>query len=294
MAVFRKVDKIYWKGRPQPLRIRLLLRWRWLERLQWWHVLLSAALLAGGALAWLALRPTADLAAHVVARVDGNPITEADLAAEAGGPVSAEQRPRLLEAVIDRRLLAALAGRSPAAHSPEALAAARRAQEQPMAAAMASRIVGPVTADDAAARRYIARHPALFAERQAVLVDAGPIETSVGTGPVLRQAKTLDDAIAMLGRAGIGFNHSRRVVDSGSVPAELAAQLAKVAPGQLFVMPMGAQALLGAVVERAPLVMPDAIQLEQARAGATSEMQQARLKTALKAMRAKAEIRLAR
>jgi hypothetical protein len=291
MPVFRKVDRRYWKARRKPWSVRLLIRMPWLLRLQWWHVGLSVALVVVPALAWLSLRPVADSRTRVVARIDGSAITEADLIAEAGGPVAVDQRDRLLDAVIERRLLAAAAGKDPMARSPEALATAQRARETMLASLIAQRIVGEVNADDAAARRYIAAHPATFGQRQMVLVDAGPIDQAVASGPVLRQAETLSQAKAALRPTGVTFVHTRRVIDTATVPPELGTQIMKVPPGRLFLWPMGRQAMLGAVIERTPLVMSPAIQLEQARAGAIAEIRQARLSAALKAMRANADIK---
>lgn len=292
MAVFRKLDAIYWKGKKQPWRVRLLFRYPWLQQLQWWHVLLSVSLAVAGAATWLAIRPTPDAARRAVAHVDGVPITEGDLIAEAGGPVPADQRQRLLDAVIDRRLLAAAAANDPGTRTPAAADAIRRAGETVLAGSIAQRIAGDVRADDAAARRYIAGHPAMFTDRQILLIEAGPIDPAIANGPALREAVTIDQAERALRPTGANFVHQRQVIDTGSLPAELATQLTKVAPGRLFLLPIGGRAMLGAVVERMPLVASPAIQLEQARAGAMAEIRQARLTTALKAMRAKADIRI--
>jgi hypothetical protein len=291
--VFGKVDQRYWSGRKKPWRVRLLRGIPWLQAVKWWHLLLLAAAAVVAATAWLVARPVADPDTRVVATVDGIAITEADLVAEGDGPVAADRRRGLIETVIERRLLADAAERQPGARAVDFQAAKQRAQETVQASAIARRLIGEVRADDAAARAYIAAHPAMFAERQLVLVDAGPIDPTIATGPALHRAETLAQADAALKPTGANFVHERSVIDTGSLPPELAARLARIEPGRLFALPTGVRVLLGAVIERAPLVIPPAIQLEQGRAGAVVEIRQARLKAALKAMRAKADIRIA-
>jgi len=293
MPVFRKVDVRYWQSRKKPWPVRLLIRMPWLVRLQWWHLGLSDALVVA-ALAWLSLRPAEDSRSRVVARIDGVAITEADLIAETGGRLAADQREGPLDAVIDRRLLATAAGKDAMARSPEGIAMAQRAREMMLASLIAPRIVGEVSADDAAARRFIAAHPAKFGQRQMVLVDAGPIDPANASGPVLSRAETLSQAEAALRPTGADFVHTRRVIDTATVPPELAAQVMRVPDGRLFLWPMGERTMLGAVIERTPLVMSPATELELARAGAAAEIRQARLAAALKAMRAKVAIRMSR
>lgn len=120
---------------------------------------------------------------QILAIVDGDDVTQRDLAAE--GPFEQGKSAGVLRDLVDRRLLADAARVHGIEQTPEFLAALRRAREQLLVQGLgrqlSTRIPDPRPAEIAA---YIASHPLAFAGRSAVT-----LERTDGTG-----ALTLDSA----------------------------------------------------------------------------------------------------
>lgn len=276
-----------------------------LTRQQRVGLLLVALLLALGAVVALSTfrERSGDMTGVTIATVDGSPVTEAQLAAEAmanGLPAARADdpatRPGLIARVIDRRLLANAARAQKIDDNPAFVAAQARAAEAMLADTLAQRFIGPGgganDVDDATARRYMAAHPAMFAGRETFLLDrivyADP---SGGSVTALKNADRMRDVEQVLRSIGVRFDRGDQRLDSAALPAELAAKIAVLKPDELFMVPSGTGFLVARLAGRLPAVAPEADQLTAARAAVRRAQAGARIDAAIRALRAKATIR---
>jgi hypothetical protein len=278
-------------------RSKLLRRMPWLSVLRWWHVIVLLVLAAAAATAWPFLFPPPVAKGAIVATVDGATVTEYDVLAEArnsGAPSDANDvagRKALLSQVIDRRLLVKAARQLGIDRDPVFGATVQRAGEMVGAGYMAQRLAGPRTAASIEdARRYMSANPLSFGERQVLVLDSIIADLSELPEPSLAQADTLADVTATLARAHIAFERGERRLDTATLPPAAAAKMAHSPLGALFRFPVGDKSLIGALVARQAIVKSPEEQLASARNAAAAAQQQARLRTALAALRRKAKI----
>jgi hypothetical protein len=231
--------------------------------------------------------------------IDSVPVTEDDLQAEArsaGLPadaIDAATRKTLLAQVIDRRLLVGAARAAEIERDPVLRAAVQRAGEMVTASVMAQRLVGrPAPASVAEARRYMAANPLRFAGRQILVVDAIEVGARGLPEGLLDNADSLKDVASTLDRVRLPFERRERRFDSATLPPEIARQMARFESGRLFRLPMGATVLMGVVTGRQSAAAPLPAQLAAARDAAIAAKQEAQLRTALAALRRKADVRM--
>jgi EpsD family peptidyl-prolyl cis-trans isomerase len=270
-----------------PLRAGVMVRW--------WHLGLIAALTATAFVAWRVMLPTPVTTGAVLATVDGVPVTDFDLQAEAQGkPVDkmddAEEK-ALLAQVIDRRLLVGVAHKQGIDSSPLFRATVARAGEM-VAAGAASRELAdpPEPAGDAEAKRYMAANPLLFGQRQLLVVDGVIATMSDGQRTRIDAADTLEQLIVLLEASKIPFERVERRIDTAALPKDMATKLLQRKAGDLFALPAGGKLLIGTVTARQPQILPEPEQLALARNAAGQERQQTQLRDALASLRKKAKI----
>ena len=243
-----------------------------------------------------------DTTGVTVATVDGSPVTEGQLATEAlANGLSPERatdpaaRSALIARVIDRRLLANAAREQKIDENPLFVAARARSDEAMLADALAQRFVGPDGSDgdvtEAAARNYMAAHPAMFAAREAFLLDRVVYaDPSGATVAALKDADTLPDVEQVLRSRGIKFDRGDQRLDSATLPPDLAAKIAALKPDEIFMVPSGSNFLVARLAGRSPAAAPEADQLAAAKAALRREQAGGRVEAAVKALRAKAKI----
>ena len=202
---------------------------------------------------------------QVVARVNGEEITDRDLNAEfataslAGGTDLKAISPAVLAKVIDRRLVAAQARQVGLDKSPDYMALLDRAGEVLLAEQMAARWAGEApapSADQIAA--FAAANPRMFAERRLVALDR---LVAPGANVDLRSLASFHslDAIAQwLGGRGIKFNRDASVADTAQMPKEAVDALAGVPAGEPVLQPNGRGFIAVAVTQSRPVAMSDA------------------------------------
>jgi hypothetical protein len=281
-----------------PLGRRLMLRFPWLGHVEWWHVGLAAALAAGAAIAVRLLVPHADPGGAVLATVDDKPVTRLDVDVEAAaqsipsGAMNDAMRGRLLEQVINRRLLLAAAKKAGIEDDKGFQASRARMGEVMAAGAMARRFSGGVPRpSDADAQRYVAAHPLQFAARQVIDADAILLDNDAVPHRELMAANTLDDVVGVLRAHSLTFDRAERHLDTAALPSEVAAKLVQAPQGQLFVLPIGLKLMVGAVLRRTPNVSSAADQLLAARSAVARERTDARVDAAVAQLRKNADIR---
>ncbi|MEG3151561.1 hypothetical protein U1769_16840 [Sphingomonas sp. ZT3P38] len=255
-------------------------------------------LAAAGVAAWLALAPSPAPAGTVLATVDGIAVTNFDLAAEAATKgLTAEQiddpmQKALLAQIIDRKLLAAAARNRGVGSDPLYRASVARAGEMVAAKSTAQEFTGPPQpAGDAESKRFMAANPLMFQQRQILTIDGVMVDPRNAYNDRINAANTLDEVIALMRMLGISFERVQQRLDTAAIPRAVAMRLLQAKPGDLFRLPAGEKSLIGAVIARQPLAVPERDQLAAARSAAGQQQQQRRLGDALAALRAKAQIR---
>lgn len=185
---------------------------------------------------------------QVVAEVAGEEITTRELNMELRGAaisdpeiLKAAQR-AALAAIINRKLLAKAARDQGLDKSADYQLSKRRSDElllaQEMQSQAAKKIARP-TREEAA--RYMAAHPNNFAQRKIYTVDQ--IQFSLaGKRDKLKEfasLKSLDDVEQKLLADGIDYRKAPASIDGQMVPPQLIDQIAKVPPGEVFLIPNG-------------------------------------------------------
>ena len=231
--------------------------------------------------------------------VNSEPITQADLAAEVMTTgvdykqLDAKARRLLLDRIVERRLLIDVGQKQAITTDARSTALRANADETFLAKLVMQRFAGapPPPPSDDDARRYMAAHPALFADRQTFVIDG------IICVPVAMPARsdvrfdTLDAAENFLRDTKVPYRRQFQNIDSASLPPGAAAALAALRPDKVFVMPQGRAILIGTVHQHIAASTPPEIQLEAAREALSKLQIETRLTKAIAELRAKAVIR---
>jgi peptidyl-prolyl cis-trans isomerase C len=208
---------------------------------------------------------------QTVAIVNGEEITAAELNAELANSKVAEAtdkteaRSRVLQAMIDRRLLAQQAKADGIDRSPEYLNRQRRMTEDLLISMLASRQIDTAQLpSNSEIARFQASRPWMFAQRE--LWNLDQLRFQMPTDPAARtkldQAKTLEEVATALTDSGIAFTRQKNKLDTALIPQNLYGQLASASRGsEPFIIPVGDQAVASVIASREPA----AITGEQAR-----------------------------
>ena len=199
---------------------------------------------------------------QTVAIVNGEEITAAELNAEITnakipeGTDKAEARSRMLQAMIDRRLLAQQAKADGIDRSPEFLNRLRRATDDLLISMLASRQIDTAKLpSDSEIQQFQATHPWIFAQREQWNLDQLRFQmpTDAATRSKLEQAKTLEAVARVLTDSGIPFTRQKNKLDTAVIPQNLYGQLASASQGsEPFIIPVGDQAVASVILSREP------------------------------------------
>ncbi len=235
---------------------------------------------------------------QVVAVVNGQEITQGEVNAELGGrqiPPGADRKAvmsQLVGQIVNRKLLAGKARDQGLDKSPMYLAQVQRAQDTVLINLLASNAAKTVPVPDAAAaNRFMANNPSLFAGRKRYQLDQIVFAATPDAGleAKLKPAKTMPEVEAVLTGAGIRFQRGTAQLDTAALPPQVAAKIASLPPGEPFVVPQNGQVVVSVIrsAEAVPVpagqAQPAAVELlrrqaveqamrkqvEQARAAAT-------------------------
>lgn len=197
---------------------------------------------------------------QTVAIVNGEEITAAELNAELAAariPDGADRnqaRSRVLQAMIDRRLLAQQAKKDGLDKSPEYLNRERKMDEELLIRMLASRQIDTAQLPSAAeVERYQASRPSMFARREQWNLDQLRFQmpTDAGVRAKLEAAQSLDQIGAALTEAGIAFTRQKNRLDTAIIPQSLYGQLSS-AGTEPFIIPVGNQAVASVITSREP------------------------------------------
>jgi peptidyl-prolyl cis-trans isomerase C len=198
---------------------------------------------------------------QTVAVVNGEEITAAELNAELGSakiPEGADKnqvRARLLQTMIDRRLLAQQAKTDGLDKTPEYLNRQRKMTEDVLISMLAARQIDTAQLPaNSEIERFQASHPWMFAQREQWNLEqlrfALPANAAVKAK--LDQAKSLDELSKALTDSGITFNRQKNRLDTAVIPQNIYGQLATLRAGEPFIIPVGGQAVASVIVSREP------------------------------------------
>lgn len=236
---------------------------------------------------------------QTVAVVNGEEITSSDLNSELqqvnlpSGMDKKVATSKVLDALIDRRLLEQQARSEGVDKSPEFLSRQRRATEQLLISMYAQRKMKTAELPSASeVESFEASRPEMFAKRETWTIDQLLYTTPTDPKVVAQIAGThsLDALAQVLTTAGVPFTKSQKKITSAAVPHELYVQLQRSPASEPFVVPVGDHSIANAVVGREPTPVP----ADQARPLAVQQMRQEQggkqMANQIKSLRAKAKI----
>ena len=201
---------------------------------------------------------------QTVALVNDEEITASELNAELAGaniPDTADKKAvtnRVLQGLIDRRLLAEEARKDGIDRSPEYIARERRLREELLIGMLASRSLDtsklPTDPEIAA---FQAKQPQAFANREIWKLEQLQYDTPQDKAVLDRilQTKSLEQLAAVLTASRIPFQRANNQLITSAIPAELYPQLSRLAPGEPFIVPAGNKSVASVIASReaAPL-----------------------------------------
>ena len=224
-----------------------------------WHALFAAPLLACLALGGCrADKPAQAKPGQALASVNGEEITVLQLNEEmqrAGVPAAQQQlaSKQLLQALIDRTLLEAAAGKENVDRDPKVMGAIERARSLIIAQAYMQKRVGDGgRPSQAEIEDYFNKNPQFFASRKQFTMNQLIMPATTLT-PELRagadRARTLEEVAVMLDARKIGYGRAQVTRSTADLNPQLASTLLSMPKGQIFFIKEGDRALLVSVAD---------------------------------------------
>lgn len=206
---------------------------------------------------------------QTVAVVNGEEITSAELnetLQRANIPQAADREAvtaRVLEGLIDRKLLVQQAREEGIDKSPDFISAQRRATEDLLIGMLSQRKTR--TAEVPKQNEldsFMAQHPERFAKREIWNLNQVIYKTPEGDGVAaqIKSTKTLDQLASVLSANKIAFERKNAQLNTASLPNEIYSQINKLPAGEPFLVPAGEMTVASAIVARnaSPLVGEEA------------------------------------
>lgn len=183
---------------------------------------------------------------QVVATVDGDEVTIFELNAELQAtPVPPGTDRKLaeqmaLQRIIERKILAKIAREQKLDKTPAFLVQERRANELILATMLRDKIAsGIAQPTDSEIAQYQAAHPDRFAQRKVYSVDQilFPPPRTADAFKQFAPLKTLEQLADKLNADGTQFRRGPSQIDTAALPPEIAAKIAALPAGELFILP---------------------------------------------------------
>jgi len=177
---------------------------------------------------------------QVVATVDGQEVTLAELQAELGGNASAPKAAQqaALQRIIARDLLAKAAHDQKLDQTPEFAVLLQRAKSDLAASLLERKMAGevpPPTKDDA--DRFVEDHPTMFAQRQLIVLDQvqAPPSRDINLLRALQPLKDLGQAEQTLDSRGVPHQRTMTTLDTLNLDPRMAEQIEKATSDDLLI-----------------------------------------------------------
>jgi peptidyl-prolyl cis-trans isomerase C len=196
---------------------------------------------------------------QTVAVVNGEEISLSELNAElaaANVPDTADKKtvlPRLLQRIVDRRLLAQRAAEQGVDRTPEYLARQRRLNEDLLIGLYSKRQFDSIRVPDPKAiDEFIAANPGMFQQRSVLSLDQ--LQFDMPADPTilnrLKDDHSLEAVAKSLTELGIPFQRGKSKLDTATLPAAMLGQINSLPAGEPFVVPAGGKAIVSVVTAR--------------------------------------------
>ncbi|WP_246167136.1 SurA N-terminal domain-containing protein [Sphingomonas piscis] len=210
---------------------------------------------------------------QTVAVVNNDEITSSELNAELAGanlPAGVDKKQataRVLQGLIDRKLVAQQARQEGIDRSPEFINRQRRVTEDLLIGMLTSRqletgkIPTPAQIADIQSKQ-----PQVFAKREAWKLEQLQYDTPKDPKVLAQvaQAKSLEQLSALLSQSSIPFQRGTNQLVTSVIPAEIYAKLVTLDPGEPFIVPAGNRSVASVIVARQPVPLPDSAARTQA------------------------------
>jgi peptidyl-prolyl cis-trans isomerase C len=187
---------------------------------------------------------------QVVATVNGDEITSTELSTELAGFNSKDPaivklaQQRALQQIIMRDLMAQKAREAKLDKSPEYTVQVKRGEEALLVQLYQKKLVGSVAVPSRQeAEAFILSHPTMFADRKILVLDQLVAPGGKLKKEQLEPLKTLEQVKALFNTENIPYQENVAAVDTANTDPRMVAQIEKLPPGEVFVVPQG-QALV--------------------------------------------------
>jgi EpsD family peptidyl-prolyl cis-trans isomerase len=195
---------------------------------------------------------------QVVAIVEGHEITTTDLATEAravGTSIESQASQRaVLEALIDRQLLAKAAVEQGLDRRPQFQAERRRSENLLLARLALEEMAqssGQPTREQV--RGFVAEHPDVFSGRQKLTLEQIRYSPSDALSSAeIAALDTLEESKQMLQSKGVNFEDNSMILDTALLQPTTARQVLRMPTGSLFFLAENGMGVLSKIVSREP------------------------------------------
>lgn len=199
---------------------------------------------------------------QVVARVNGEEITQTELTAElamAGVPPVARDKagPAMVQRLVDRKLLAQAAKNHGIDKDPTFIILRQRGDEMLLVQRYLQRqsqTANQPPGDDEV-QDYLRSHPAVSDQRQQLSLDQVqfPAPTDDAEVKALQKVATVDELLSVLRGRGIQFKRNASQADTATLPDNMLASINRLKPGEPLVILGGPVITAVAVTGRQPV-----------------------------------------
>lgn len=198
---------------------------------------------------------------QTVAVVNGQEITLSELNFELGlanvpaGTDKAAARSQVLQAMIDRRLLAIQAQQEGVDTTPDFISRKRRGEEDLLISMLSAQRLKSVALPGARdTDAFIASHPAMFAKRE--VWDLSQIQFEPPADRAIQaeidKTQSFPALLAVLQKHDITVAQQKNRLDTAIVPAELFQKISAIPDGEPFIVRVGNRAIASVIVAREP------------------------------------------
>jgi EpsD family peptidyl-prolyl cis-trans isomerase len=204
---------------------------------------------------------------QVAARVGNDEVTVQEIQAELAGYNAPDAKARkaaeqqALQSIVQRKLIAKAAVKAGIDKSPAFAIQKSRVEDVLLVQSWQKSLIDAVPEPGPEQiRQYIGQHPELFANRKIYVVDQlqMPAFNDPKMAAELKPLNTLDDIANLLQSKNIRFERAHGVLDTLQLGSGFAAQIEKLPPDEIFVLPMNNSMVANKVIETRVSPVPDA------------------------------------
>lgn len=203
---------------------------------------------------------------QVAARVGKDEVTVQEVQAELNGFNAPDAKTRklaeqkALQNIIERKLLAQAAIKAGVDKAPDLAIQKARMEDMLLVQTWRNNLVKAVPdPSPEQVRDFIAQHPELFADHKVYAVDQLrlPLVNDPKLFAELKPLNSLDDIGRVLQAHGIQFQTAKGAIDTLSLDPQIAAQISKLPPGEVFVLPSGNALIANKVTDTKVVPVPN-------------------------------------